>query len=173
MLSGIELMPGSRGQLRPVRIVTRDVPYYSDDSHWWNADTYFKGGQFAATEEAAAGTDDPELYSTERWGHFSYAIPVTPGKYVVTLHFIERQFHAANRGQPSSSQGSAGTRLFNVFCNRKLILRDLNILEQAGEGRALVRQVSGLEPDAQGKLVLEFVPVHYYATVTAIEVVSQ
>jgi hypothetical protein len=36
-----------------------------------------------------------------------------------------------------------------------------------------VRQVSGLEPDAQGKLVLEFVPVHYYATVTAIEVVSQ
>jgi hypothetical protein len=173
MLSGIELLPGSRGQLRPVRIVTRDVPYYSDDSHWWSADTYFKGGQFAATEEAAAGTDDPELYSTERWGNFSYAIPVTPGKYVVTLHFIERHFHGADRGQPSSSQGSAGTRFFNVFCNRKLILRDLNILEQAGEGRALVRQVSGLEPDAQGKLVLEFVPVHYYATVTAIEVVPQ
>lgn len=173
MLSGIELLPGRRGQLRPVRIVTRDVPYYSDDSHWWSADTYFKGGQFAATEEAPAGTDDPELYSTERWGHFSYAIPVTPGKYVVTLHFIERHFHGADRGQPSSSQGSTGTRLFNVFCNRKLILRDLNILEQAGEGRALVRQVSGLEPDAQGKLVLEFVPVHYYATVTAIEVVPQ
>jgi len=173
MLSGIELLPGSRGQLRPVRIVTRDVPYYSDDSHWWSADTYFKGGQFAATEEAAAGTDDPELYSTERWGHFSYAIPVTPGKYVVTLHFIERHFRAADRGQPSSSQGSAGTRLFNVFCNRKLILRDLNILEQAGEGRPLVRQVGGLEPDAQGKLLLEFVPVQYYATVTAIEVVPQ
>jgi len=60
-----------------------------------------------------------------------------------------------------------------VFCNRKLILRDLNILEQAGEDRPLVRQVSGLEPNAQGKLVLEFVPVHYYATVTAIEVVPQ
>ena len=173
MLSGIELLPGSRGQLRPVRIVTRDVPYYSDDSHWWSADTYFKGGQFAATEEAAAGTDDPELYTTERWGNFSYAIPVTPGRYVVTLHFIERHFHGADRGQPLSSQGSAGARLFNVFCNRKLILRDLNILEQAGEDRPLVRQVSGLEPDAQGKLVLEFVPVHYYATVTAIEVVPQ
>jgi hypothetical protein len=60
-----------------------------------------------------------------------------------------------------------------VFCNRKLILRDLNILEQAGEGRPLVRQVSGLEPDAQGKLLLEFVPVQYYATVSAIEVVPQ
>ena len=173
MLSGIELLPGSRGQLRPVRIVTRDVPYYSDDSHWWSADTYFKGGQLAATEEPAAGTDDPELYSTERWGNFSYAIPVTPGKYMVTLHFIERHFHSADRGQPASSKDSAGARLFNVFCNRKLILRDFNILEQAGEGRPLVRQVSGLEPDAQGKLLLEFVPVQYYATVTAIEVVPQ
>jgi hypothetical protein len=174
MLSGIELLPGSRGQIRPVRIVTRDVPYYSDDSHWWSADMYFKGGQFAATEEAAAGTDDPELYSSERWGHFSYAIPVTPGKYVVTLYFIERHFHAANRSQPSSdSKGSAGARLFNVFCNRKLILRELNILEQAGESRPLVRRIAGLEPDAQGKLLLEFVPVQYYATVTAIEVVAQ
>lgn len=173
MLSAIELLPGIRGQLRPVRIVTRDVPYYSDDSHWWSADTYFRGGQLTATEEAAAGTDDPELYSTERWGHFSYAIPVTPGKYVVTLHFIERHFHLADRSQSANSQGSAGTRLFNVFCNHKLILRDLNILQQAGQGRPLVRQVSGLEPDAQGKLLLEFVPVQYYATVTAIEVVAQ
>ena len=173
MLSGIELLPGSRGKLRPVRIVTRDVPYYSDDSHWWSADTYFKGGQLAATEEAVTGTDDPELYSTERWGNFSYAIPVTLGKYVVTLYFIERRFHAADRDQPANPQDSAGTRVFNVFCNRKLILRDLNILEQAGEGRPLVRQVSGLEPDAQGKLLLEFVPVNYYATVTAIEVVPQ
>lgn len=174
MLSAIELLPGIRGQIRPVRIVTRDVPYYSDDSRWWGADMYFKGGQLTGTEEAATGTDDPELYSTERWGHFSYAIPVTPGKYTATLHFIERHFHSANHGQPSSdSNASAGIRVFNVFCNRKLVLREVNILEQAGEGRPLVRRISGLEPDAQGKLLLEFVPVRYYATVTAIEVVPQ
>ena len=173
MLSGIELLPGSPGRIRPVRIVTRDVPYYSEDSHWWSADTYFKGGQLGATEEAAAGTDDPELYSSERWGNFSYAIPVTPGKYMVTLHFIERHFHRAERGQPLSSLGSTGVRLFNVYCNHKLILREVNILEQAGAGRPLVRQVAGLEPDAQGELLLEFVPDQYYATVTAIEVVPQ
>jgi len=91
----------------------------------------------------------------------------------VTLHFIERHIHAADRSQPSSLQGSPGTRLFNVFCNRKLILRDVNVLEQAGEGRPMVRRVSGLEPDTQGKLLLEFVPVQYYATVTAIEVVPE
>lgn len=174
MLSAIELLPGIRGQIRPVRIVTRDVPYYSDDSRWWSADMYFKGGQFTATEEAAIGTDDSELYSTERWGHFSYAIPVTPGKYTVALHFIERHFQSADRGQVSTDPyASSGARLFSVFCNRKLVLREVNILEQAGAGRPLVRRITGLEPDAQGKLLLEFVPLRNYATVTAIEVTPQ
>jgi hypothetical protein len=174
MLSAIELLPGICGQIRPVRIVTRDVPYYSDDSRWWSADMYFSGGQFMATEEVATGTDDPELYSTERWGHFSYAIPVAPGKYTVTLYFIERHFHPADHQQVSTDPyASSGARLFNVFCNRKLVLREVNLLEQAGEGRPLVRRITGLEPDAQGKLLLEFVPLRYYATVTAIEVIPQ
>ncbi len=115
MVSAIEVLPGMRGQVRPVRIVARDVPYYSNDSRWWSADMYFKNGQLRATEETAAGSEDPEFYTTERWGNFSYAIPVAPGKYVVTLYFIEHNFHA-NHGQPPSDPGtSSGTRLFNVF----------------------------------------------------------
>ena len=92
MISGIEILPGVRGRMRPVRIVARDVPYYSNDSHWWSPDIYFKGGQLGSSEAAAVGTDDPELYETERWGHFSYAIPVTPGRYTLILHFVERIF---------------------------------------------------------------------------------
>jgi len=95
-------------------------------------------------------TDDSELYATERWGYFSYAIPVTPGKYTATLHFIERHFHAADHRQLSSERdASPQARLFNVFCNRKIVLREVNILEQAGEDRPLVRRITGLEPDAQ------------------------
>jgi hypothetical protein len=172
MISAIELLPGIRGQLRPIRIVARDVPYYSDDSRWWSADMYFQGGQLRSTEQPATGTDDPELYATERWGHFSYAIPVAPGKYALTLYFIERHFRA-DHGQPSSDSDSSGKRLFNVFCNRKLLLRDVNILEEVGENRPLVRKFTGLQPDAQGKLLLEFVPIRDYATLSAIEVVSQ
>jgi hypothetical protein len=173
MLSAIELLPGIRGQQRPVRIVARDVPYYSDDSRWWSADAYFKGGQLRATEETAAATDDPELYATERWGNFSYAIPVAPGKYTATLYFIERRFHA-NHGQPASDPATSfGSRLFSVFGNRKLLLRDLNILQEAGENRPLLRTFTALEPNAQGKLLLEFVPTHDYATVSAVEIVPQ
>jgi Malectin domain len=178
MVSAIEILPGVRGQIRPVRIVARDVPYYSNDSRWWSPDAYFKGGQLSSSQEPALGTDDPEFYETERWGHFSYAIPVAPGRYTVTLHFIEHHdgpggAGAAQRPEADASGSASQDRVFNVFCNGKTILANLNILDQVGENHPLVRKVKGLTPNAQGKLLLEFVPVTRYATVTAIEVVQE
>lgn len=176
MLSAIEILPGIPGRVRPVRIVARDVPYYSNDSHWWSPDTYFKGGQLSTSQEPANDADDPEFYETERWGHFSYAIPVAPGRYTVTLHFIEHRASAEvpDRGASTAAGGAASEgRVFNVFCNGKTVLANLNILEQAGENRPLTRKIKALEPNAQGKILLEFVPVTRYATVTAIEVVPE
>jgi hypothetical protein len=172
MLSAIEILPGIQGRVRPVRIVARDVPYYSNDSHWWSPDSYFKGGQVSNSQQAADGTDDPEFYETERWGHFSYAIPVAPGRYIVTLYFIARQ-DAENGVRNVLPTAESRDRVFNVFCNGKTILPNLNIVEQAGENHPLVRKIKGLGPNAQGKLLLEFVPVNRYATVTAIEVVPE
>ncbi|HEV2395527.1 MAG TPA: malectin domain-containing carbohydrate-binding protein [Candidatus Sulfotelmatobacter sp.] len=176
MLSAIEILPGVHGQIRPVRIVARDVPYYSNDSRWWSPDLYFKGGQISSSQEPAENTDDPDFYETERWGHFSYAIPVPPGQYTVTMHFIEH--HAADsfdRMTPPASHGRSAPqgRVFNVFCNGKTVIDNLDIVKQVGENRPLVRKISGLEPNAQGKLLLEFVPETRYATVTAIEVVAE
>lgn len=177
MLAAIEILPGTRGRIRPVRVVARDVPYYSNDSRWWSSDNYYRGGQLSASEDPAGETDDPELYETGRWGHFSYAIPVTPGKYSVTLHFIERRLELASREQSTAatpeSDRSKQPHAFNVFCNGKAVLNDLDVLEEAGDNRPLIRKITGLEPNAQGKILLEFVPVSGYATVTAIEVVAQ
>ncbi len=165
MVSAIEILPGMRGHVRPVRIVARDVPYYDNDSRWWSPDAYFKGGQLKSSQEPALGTDDPEFYETERWGHFSYAIPVPAGRYTVTLHFIEHH---------SGETAAAGQdRVFDVFCNGKTIVSKLNIVDEVGENRPLVRNIKGVEPNAQGKLLLEFVPVAQYATVTGIEVVAE
>jgi hypothetical protein len=169
MLSGVEILPGVRGHIRPVRIVARDVPYYSNDSRWWSPDMYFKGGQIRSSQESADDTDDPEFYETERWGHFSYAIPLAPGRYTVTLHFIEHNGDPAGRNAASGGED----RVFNVFCNGKTILSNLDIFKQTGENHPLVRIVRGLEPNAQGKLLLEFVPITGYATVSAIEVVAE
>jgi hypothetical protein len=173
-LSAVEILPGVRGKQRAVRITTRDVPYYSNDSLWWAPDDFFKGGQISSSDEPAIDTDDAEMYETERWGHFSYAIPVVPGRYTATFYFIEHRFDSANRDRYAdpASDGHGG-RLFTVFCNGEPILRDVNLINQVGANHPMMRRVTNLEPNAQGKLLLDFVPTRSYATVTAIEIVPQ
>lgn len=173
ILSAIEILPGFRGHIRPVRLLARQTPYYSNDSHWWSPDNYFEGGQLANYTTPVSGTDDPELYETERWGNFSYAIPVTPGRYSLTLHFAVRH---RDWDQPSSPPGENRTpvaHIFDVFCNGNALLRSFNPVAEARQSNVVIRRFTGLEPNAQGKLLLSFVPVEGYATVTGIEVLPQ
>lgn len=170
-LSAIEITPGVRGQLKPLRLLARQSPYYSNDSQWWSPDNYFEGGQIASYAAPVSGTDDPELYQTERWGNFSYAIPVTPGKYSVWLRFAAR--HAEGVSSPSYEKGEHAVHIFNVFCNGKMLLQNFDLPDQAKQSDIVVRKFSGLEPNAQGKLVLSFVPVEGYASVAGIEVLPQ
>jgi len=170
-LSAIEITPGVRGQLKPLRLLARQSPYYSNDSQWWSPDNYFEGGQIASYAAPVSGTDDPELYQTERWGNFSYAIPVTPGRYSVWLRFAARHWDGVS--SPSYEKGKHAVHMFNVFCNGKMLLQNFDLPEEARHSDIVVRKFSGLEPNAQGKLVLSFVPVEGYASVAGIEVLPQ
>jgi hypothetical protein len=54
------------------------------------------------------------------------------------------------------------------------LLRNFDIFKEAGgANRALQKIFRGLEPNAQGKLILRFVPVENYACVNAIEVADE
>lgn len=173
-VSAIEILPGIRGRIRPVRLLARQTPYYSNDSQWWSPDNYFRGGQLASYSDPVAGTDDPELYETERWGNFSYAIPVTPGKYALYLHFGVRHRDWNQAPSAAEEKASAGVdHIFNVFCNGKAILENFDLPSETRRGDIVVRTIQGLEPNAQGKLLLSFVPVKGYASVTGIEVLPQ
>lgn len=173
-LSAIEILPGIRGRIRPVRVLAPQTPYYSNDSQWWSPDDYFAGGQLAAYAEAVSGTDDPELYETERWGNFSYAIPVSHGKYTVVLHFAARHHGWNEAPSAAAGEGAEGVaHIFSVYCNGRAILENFDLAHEAQRQDVVVRRAAGLEPNAQGKLVLSFVPVRGYASVTGIEVLPQ
>jgi hypothetical protein len=108
------------------------------------------------------------LYASERWGHFSYAVPVAEGRYRVTLKFCEGHYGKRNAGA-----GEPGPRLFDVYCNGVALLRGFDIMKEAGgEGRPIDRNFSGIRPNAQGKILLTFVPVQGMACVNGIEVVD-
>ncbi len=170
-LSAIEIVPGVRGQIRPIRLLARQSPYYSNDSEWWSPDTYFEGGQISSYPTPVRGTDDPELYQTERWGNFSYAIPVPPGKYSVRLHFASR--HETGAAPPAPEGDGHAVHIFNVFCNGRVLLENFDLRQEAKQADIVIRKFSGLEPNAQGKLLLSFVPVEGYASVAGIEVLPQ
>jgi hypothetical protein len=172
-LSAIEILPGFQEHIRPVRLLARQTPYYSNDSHWWSPDNYFQGGQLATYATPVKGTDDPELYETERWGNFSYAIPVSPGKYSVTLHFAVRHGDWDQSSSPSGENRAAVAHIFDVYCNGNALLKNFNLPLEARQSDVVIRKATGLVPNAQGKLLLSFVPVEGYATVTGIEVLPQ
>jgi hypothetical protein len=53
-------------------------------------------------------------------------------------------------------------------------LKNFDIAKEAGGlNRSLDRTFHGLEPNAQGKLVLSFVPVVNYACINALEIIPE
>ena len=169
IINGLEILPGIAGRMRPVRITTRTSGYLSSDQQLWESDRYFQGGRNVVRFHPVEGARDPELYQSERYGNFTYTIPVAQGSYRLTLKFTETYF-----GPTNPAGVGPGMRLFDVYCNGQTLLKDFDIAREAGGvSRSLDKVFHGLQPNAQGKLVLAFVPVRNYACVNAIEIVPE
>lgn len=168
LINAIEIAPGIPHRLRPIRLVTQDSALTDRTGVTWSRDNYFLSGRTIARTLTVTGNEDPEIYARERYGNFSYAIPVSEGRYRVILHFAETYW-----GPKSPGGGGAGTRVFDVYCNGTTLLRNFDMLRDTGAGAEIVKTFDNLAPNAQGKLVLSFVPVKNYANLSAIEVVDE
>lgn len=168
-LNAIELIPGTPRQLRPVRILTQDKSIVDRSGNRWRADDYYQSGFRSTAPQAVSGGEDPKLFTGERFGHFSYAIPVDPrGRYTVILHFAEFYF-----GDKLPGRGGVGSRVFHVYCNGRTLLEDFDIYREAGSRNVLTRSFADIRPSAQGKINLTFEPVVNNATVSGIEVIEE
>jgi len=178
ILNAVEMAPAPPGKIRPIRLVAQSNSYTDHAGNVWSPDCYYSGGQLALhiARPPVSGTQDPNLYSSERFGNFSYAIPVAPGKYKVTLRFAETYWGSQNQqhnlpDQNASPTGGVGSRVFDIYCNGAALVRNFDILKEAGGPlKALDKTFHDLEPDAEGKLLLSFVPVRDYACLNAVEV---
>ena len=131
----------------------------------WEADKYAFGGMLFAHHDPVVNSTDPHLFDGERYGSFTYQIPVPPGRYTVTLRFTEAYF-----GTENAWPDPAG-RLFDVYANGAALLRSYNIFEKAGgANKPATETFHGIEPNAAGLIVLSFTPVKNYACVSAIQV---
>ena len=128
-------------------------------AHGFSADDGFSGGRTAKTSAAISGTSEDALYQSERYGTFSYAIPVANGDHQVTLHFAEIYWN------------SAGKRLFDVRAEGKLVLDDLDIFAAAG-GKNKAYEVTVPVTVKDGTLNLDFITEKDNASLGAIEIDS-
>jgi hypothetical protein len=123
----------------------------------YKADANFSGGSVGTTTAAIAGTTDDVLYQSERYGNFTYSIPVANGSYNVTLKFAEGYFTAA------------GKRVFNVAIGGTTVISNLDIYAKAGQNSAYDVVVPATVTN--GTLSIQFTSVVNNAEVRGIRIV--
>jgi hypothetical protein len=123
-----------------VRVNAGGGAYTDSNGNTFLADQYFSGGSTLSSSHSISGTTDQALYQNERWGSFTYAIPVVNGTYDVKLHFVELYYG-------TSVPGGSGKRVFSMDILDSPTSPDvsnLDIYSQVGANAALVKTISGV-----------------------------
>jgi Malectin domain len=168
-LNAMEVLPGLPHRQIPIRLVTQARSFTDHEGRFWRPDDYYLDGRVSPPVGSLSDSADADLFAAERFGHFTYAIPVdTQGQYTVSLHFAEFYF-----GPQAPGSGGTGGRIFNVMCNGVMLLDHFDIFKEAGSLHTISKTFYHLKPTAQGKLNLTFEPVRNNATISAIEVVDE
>ncbi len=105
----------------------------------YEADNYYSNGSSYSTTADISGTNEDGLFQSERYGTFSYSIPVTAASYSLKLHFAEIYFT------------SAGQRLFNVKVEGNTVLTDIDLYTLAGANGVYTAKVNNV-PVSDGSL---------------------
>jgi len=168
-LNALEILPGIPHQQLPIRIVTQRMSFTDHSGRFWHPDDYYMNGRLSDKPQETIGSPDPDLFGTERYGHFTYAIPVdTRDRYTLILHFVEFYF-----GPQAPGGGGVGNRLFRVMCNGQTLLDNFDIYKEAGSLHVLTKTFYHIRPSPQGKINLTFEPIVNNATVSGIEVLDE
>lgn len=109
------------------------------------------------SDRKISGTDDQVLYNAERFGVFSYQIPLPNGDYTVKLKFAEL-FH-----------NSIGRRVFNVDIEGQRVLAGFDILANVPKFTALERSFQVKVTD--GSLKIDFTATVDNAKITSIDII--
>jgi len=133
---------------------TSGIEYIDDESTGW-----LSGGSTYSTTNAIAGTEDDELYQTERYGDFSYSVPLDNGSYDIVFKFAEIY------------QDAQGARVFHVDMEGERIIRDLDIIFRTDQFTAydVVMPVDITD----GELNIELINVTDNAKLSALEIRSE
>jgi hypothetical protein len=164
-INNIEIIPLASTD---IRIICGATTNYTDAlSRVWVADNSFTTGGTAHIEvnpAPVANTTEDTLFQYERYGTFSYSIPVANGNYKLNLGFSENVWI------------TTGQRIFSVSAEGNSILSSFDILSEVAIKTALIKTFSITVTDNVINLVfttivdnakinnIEILHVTYYAS---------
>ncbi len=93
---------------------------------WYASDRHFSRGTTNSTPDVIVGGNGSEVFQSERFGDFSYEIPVANGDYAVQLGMVEIY------------QTNPGLRSFDVAIEGTTVIEDLDIYEAVGHDSVLL-----------------------------------
>jgi hypothetical protein len=144
-----------------VRVNAGGPTYIDSRGQTWQADTGYMGGAAFSTTAAIAGTADPTLFQTERYGtSLQYSFSVPNGTYQVNLYFAEIW----------NGCFSVGCRVFNVLVQGTTVFSNLDVFAQAGADAALKKSTTASV--SNGTLTISFANIAQNPIISAIEILS-
>lgn len=125
----------------------------------YQADRYSTGGTANTTSDPIAGTTDDALFQSERYGSFSYDVPVTTGTYSIKMQFAEIY------------QTSAGLRTFSVAIEGKTEMANIDLYTLAGHDGAYEFEIRNVRV-TDGKLTISLTSTVDNATIAGFSIHS-
>ncbi len=125
----------------------------------YSADRFATGGTPQVIDRPIAGVTEDAVYQSERYGTFSYEIPVSDATYTVVLNFAELY------------QQQAGARSFNVTVEGKSVLSNVDLFQLVGGDTAYDYTVKNVAV-ADGRLSIAFSTLVDNATISGLVIYS-
>ncbi len=98
----------------------------------YQGDRFSTGGSRYSTSDPISGTNEDALFQTERYGAYTYEVPVTEAVYSVNLHFAELYWEGA------------GERLFNVMVEGVSVFNNMDLYSQVGHDTAFSTSIDDI-----------------------------
>jgi hypothetical protein len=140
-----------------------DAPWTDKEGNVWQPDTnLFADGETATRDDslAIAGTTDPAMFHSERYGMTSFTDKLPNGKYKVKLYFADTYEGITGAGQ----------RVFSYNVQGQAV-KDFDIFAKVGSNKADV-ETYDLEV-TDGKLSITFTPNVENPEINAIEIIPE
>jgi beta-galactosidase len=143
---------------------------------WWQPDQEYSSGGWGSiggkkfkianngrlpygTDRNILGTDDDPVYQTQQTGIRQYRLDVPPGEYEVILHFAELP----------GGEVKVKRRIFTVNVNGRTLLDHLNIADDYGVSKAVIKSATVTVNDDKG-IFIDFAPVEGEPILNALQV---